>query len=85
MDKNNLGAKKIFTGIVKSDKMNKTRVVAVERKIRHPKYGKVISKVKSFYVHDEKNSSHTGDKVKIISTRPLSRLKRWRLLEILKA
>lgn len=77
------GKRKILTGVVKSSKMDKTCVVTVERKIRHPIYEKVMRKLKNYYVHDEKNSSHIGDRVKIISTRPLSKLKRWRLLEII--
>ena len=77
------GKKKILVGMVISDKMNKTRVVRVERLVRHRLYEKVFKKRKKFYFHDEKNQSHTGDKVKIVETRPLSRLKRWRLLEII--
>ncbi|OIO73233.1 MAG: 30S ribosomal protein S17 [Elusimicrobia bacterium CG1_02_37_114] len=71
--------KKTRIGTVVSDKMNKTRVVLVERTVRHPLYKKVIHKTKKYYVHDEENISHTGDKVKIIETRPLSKLKRWRI------
>ncbi len=69
-------------GIVVSDKMNKTRVVMVERRVRHPRYGKEIKKRSKFYVHDEKNESKVGDKVRIMETRPLSRTKRWRLVAI---
>jgi small subunit ribosomal protein S17 len=78
------GKRKILAGVVKSNKMDKTCIVIVERKVRHPMYGKVMSRLKNYYAHDEKNSSHVGDRVKIISTRPLSKLKRWRLLEIVR-
>jgi small subunit ribosomal protein S17 len=77
------GKRKERIGIVLSDKMQKTRVVAVQRSFRHPQYEKVIKRTTKFYVHDEKNESHLGDKVKIMETRPLSHLKRWRLVEIL--
>ena len=83
MSQKQLGKRKILLGVVKSDKMNKSRIITVERKVRHTMYGKVIRKLKSYYVHDEKNSSNIGDRVKIVSTRPLSKLKRWRLLEII--
>ena len=79
---NESGKKKILVGTVTSDKMDKTRVVIVERLVRHRLYEKVFKKRKKFYFHDEKNQSHIGDKVKIVETRPLSKLKRWRLLEI---
>jgi small subunit ribosomal protein S17 len=69
-------------GVVISDKMNKTRVVLVERRVRHPVYGKEIKKHNKFYVHDEKNESKVGDKVRITETRPLSSTKRWRLVAI---
>lgn len=67
-----------------SDKMQKTVVVKVERSTRHPLYKKIIRRYKKFKAHDENNSAKTGDMVKIIETRPLSKEKRWRLLEILK-
>lgn len=76
------GKRKVKTGVVIQDKMNKTRVVEVRRVFSHPLYSKVISRSKKLYVHDEKNQSHEGDKVKIMETRPLSKLKRWRLLDI---
>lgn len=75
--------KKIFTGVVVSDKMTKTIVVRVDSMRPHFKYPKLISRSNKFKVHDEKNSAKIGDKVKIIETRPLSKEKRWRLLEIL--
>lgn len=67
---------------VVSDKMNKTRVVEVERVFAHPKYGKVLRRKTRLYVHDEKNLSKVGDEVVITFSRPLSKLKRWRLVEI---
>ena len=76
------GVRKVREGVVVSDAMDKTRVVRVERHYRHPLYGKVIKQSKKFYAHDEKNESHVGDRVRIMEVRPLSHLKRWRLLEI---
>ena len=67
------------TGIVVSDKMEKTIVVAIENKITHKKYGKVVSRTKKYKVHDENNECKLGDIVNIIETRPLSRTKRWTL------
>jgi len=69
-------------GIVTSDKMSKSIVVAVERKVKHPKYGKFVKKTTKFVAHDEKNDSHTGDMVRIMETRPLSKTKNWRLVEV---
>ncbi len=71
-------------GVVVSDKMQKTIVVRVDRTTLHPVFGKVIKKSVKYKVHDEKNTAKIGDKVKIKETRPLSRDKRWRLIEILK-
>jgi small subunit ribosomal protein S17 len=71
------------TGIVLSNKMKKTIVVQIKRKARHPLYGKVIEKAAKFKVHDEKNEAQVGDQVSIEETRPLSKDKRWRLIEIL--
>ena len=76
--------KKHKIGVVISDKMAKTIVVRVERLDRHPKYNKVVRKAKKFVAHDEKGQAKLGDKVKIVETRPLSKTKRWRLLEVLK-
>jgi small subunit ribosomal protein S17 len=70
-------------GLVVSDKMNKTRVVAVERAFRHPRYERVIKRTSRFKAHDERNEAHLGDRVLIIETRPLSKDKRWRIKEIL--
>lgn len=71
-------------GVVVSDKMNKTRVVKVERLVEVPKYKKIIKKYKKYYAHDENNMSKTGDLVKIKLTRPLSKLKRWEIIEVIK-
>lgn len=71
-------------GEVVSDKMDKTIVVEVSRRVRHPQYQKVMTKYKKFYAHDEKQEASLGDEVEIIETRPLSKLKRWRLEQVLK-
>lgn len=71
-------------GQVVSDKMNKTIVVQVERKVKHPVYGKYVKRTSKMYVHDEENSSRVGDVVRIQQTRPLSKTKRWKLVEIVK-
>ena len=75
--------RKTRAGVVTSNKMNKTVAVTVERKLRHPIYGKFVKKTKSFMAHDENNDCSIGDVVKIMETRPLSKLKRWRLVEII--
>lgn len=74
---------KEFVGVVVSDKMDKTVVVAVERKMAHPLYGKQIKKTKKFHAHDEENKCKVGDIVRIKESRPLSKLKRWVVVEIL--
>jgi small subunit ribosomal protein S17 len=76
--------KKTRTGVVVSNKMQNTVVVAVERRLRHPIYGKVVRKTPHFYAHDGKNECEEGDLVRIMETRPLSKLKRWRVVEIVK-
>ena len=73
---------KELVGVVVSDKMTKTIVIQVSRRMRHPRYKKVLTKFKKFYAHDEKEEASVGDKVRIIASRPLSRLKRWTLAEI---
>jgi small subunit ribosomal protein S17 len=70
-------------GLVVSDKMDKTRVVAVERTFRHPRYARVVKRTTRFKAHDERNEAHVGDRVLIVETRPLSKDKRWRIKEIL--
>ncbi len=77
------GTRKQRIGEVISDKMDKTIVVRVDRKLVHPTYGKVITRSKKFYVHDEKDEAGIGDKVEIVETRPLSKLKRWRLVKVI--
>ena len=77
------GQRKVIQGIVTSDKMDKTRTVQVIRRIRHPLYKKFVKRTKKYMAHDENNESHVGDVVKIMETRPLSRRKRWRLVEII--
>jgi small subunit ribosomal protein S17 len=74
--------RKTMTGTVVSDKMSKTRSVDVVRRTKHPFYEKVITKRSRFYFHDENNESKSGDTVEIMETRPLSKLKRWRLVRI---
>ena len=80
MEERNL--RKTRTGVVTSNKMEKTITVAVERKVKHPIYGKFVKKTSKFHAHDEKNEASIGDIVRIMETRPLSKLKRWRLVEI---
>ncbi|MBP9150674.1 MAG: 30S ribosomal protein S17 [Flavobacteriales bacterium] len=70
-------------GVVVSDKMDKTITVSVERKVKHPMYGKFVKMTKKFHAHDEKNDCGIGDTVRIMETRPLSKSKNWRLVEIL--
>ncbi|MGB9668181.1 MAG: 30S ribosomal protein S17 [Thermosulfidibacteraceae bacterium] len=77
------GRRKVFVGEVVSDKMDKTVVIKVERTLRHPLYGKVVKRRKKFYAHDERNACKVGDIVKIVETRPISKLKRWIVVEIL--
>jgi len=75
--------RKTRVGRVVSNKMNKTVIVAVERLVAHPLYGKKITRTKKYYAHDEQNAAREGDTVRIMETRPLSKLKRWRIVEIL--
>jgi small subunit ribosomal protein S17 len=77
------GTRKTLVGRVTSDKMQKTVVVAVESTFRHPLYGKVLRRTKRYYAHDEEERARVGDKVLIAETRPLSKLKRWRVVEVL--
>jgi small subunit ribosomal protein S17 len=80
MEKN---IRKERTGVVFSNKMDKTITVAVKWKEKHPIYGKFVNKTKKYHAHDEKNDCNIGDTVRIVETRPLSKLKRWRLTEII--
>lgn len=81
METRNFRKEKI--GVVVSTKMEKTVVVAVKRRVKHPKYGKFLNKTKRLYVHDEQNTCGIGDKVKVMEVRPLSKMKNWRLVEII--
>lgn len=76
------GAKKIFTGVVVSDKTDKTVVVEVAKRRVHRLYKKYVTETKKMHAHDEENVAHTGDTVRIIESRPISKKKRWRLLEV---
>ena len=76
-------SRKTRTGLVVSDKMAKTVVVAIERRVPHPVYGKMVTRTKRLKAHDEENSAKVGDTVRIVETRPLSNDKRWRLVEIM--
>jgi len=77
------GSRKVREGLVVSDKTDKTVVVAVEDRVKHPLYGKVIRRTSKLHAHDEGNTAGIGDRVLIMETRPLSKVKRWRLVEIL--
>ncbi|MBP7796291.1 MAG: 30S ribosomal protein S17 [Elusimicrobiales bacterium] len=82
MDENR-NTRTVLEGVVVSDKMNKTRVVKVVRVFKHPLYEKVMKESKKYYAHDESEQSKAGDVVEIMSTRPLSKLKRWRVLKVI--
>ena len=75
--------RKVREGTVVSNKMDKTAVVAVIERVRHPKYAKFVMRTKKLYVHDEANDVNVGDKVRVMETRPLSKNKRWRVTEVL--
>lgn len=77
------GVRKKRTGVVVSDGSDKTVVVRVERRKKHPLYGKVVTTYRKFHAHDENNEARTGDKVQIVETRPVSKLKRWRVCGII--
>ena len=78
------GHRKVLLGEVVSDRMHKTITVRVERRVRHPAYTRVVKQSKKYHAHDEHNQCRIGDQVRIIETRPLSKTKRWRLLEIVR-
>lgn len=82
-EKSSRNSRKTRIGTVVSDKMDKTTVVSAERKVKHPLYGKPMRRSKKYHVHDEKNECKVGDMVRIMETRPLSKQKRWRLVEII--
>ena len=75
-------SRKTRVGLVVSDKMEKTVVVSIERRVQHPVYGKMVRRTKRFKAHDERNEAKTGDTVRIMETRPMSKDKRWRVVEI---
>ncbi len=75
--------KRVLAGVVTSDKAAKTRRVEIARRVKHPKYGKYINRKSVCYVHDENEESQLGDKVEIVETRPMSKLKRWELVRVL--
>ncbi len=75
--------RRTLTGVVTSDKMDKTIVVAIKTKVRHPLYGKMVNRTRKFKAHDEENQCGIGDTVRIMETRPISKDKRWRLVEII--
>ncbi|MFB3737688.1 MAG: 30S ribosomal protein S17 [Candidatus Velamenicoccus archaeovorus] len=76
------GRRKVRTGVVVSDKMDKTVLVKVDRKIRHPLYKKIVRRSAKLAAHDEANEAHVGDLVRVMETRPLSKTKRWRVVEV---
>ena len=76
------GRRKVRTGVVVSDGMDKTVVVRIDRAFRHPLYGKTVRRSNKLAAHDESNEAHVGDRVRVVETRPLSKTKRWRLMEI---
>src|SRR4051812_41532289 len=80
---NRRAGRKTRTGQVVSSSMNKTIVVRTVTRVPHPKFGKIVKQMKKFYAHDEENKAKTGDTVRIMETRPLSNLKRWRLVEVM--
>ena len=75
--------RKLRDGVVVSNKMDKTIVISIVERVRHPKYAKFIARTKKLYAHDEANDAQIGDRVRVMETRPLSKQKRWRLIEIL--
>ena len=75
--------RKVREGIVSSSKMDRTLVIEVIERVRHPKYNKFVTRTKKLYAHDEANDANVGDRVRVMETRPLSKTKRWRLVEIL--
>lgn len=83
-DEKTRGLRKTRVGIVVSNKMQKTAVVETTTRVPHPKFRKIVKQSKKFYAHDEENKAQVGDLVRIMETRPLSRLKCWRLVEVLK-
>jgi len=83
MSEKTSGVRARKVGVVVSDRMEKTAVVAVERKVKHPSYKRFVRRTTRFHVHDEKNAVHVGDQVEIVETRPVSKNKRWRIARII--
>ncbi len=75
--------RKTMVGLVVNDAMNKTVTLSIERMFQHPRYKKIVKKTSKIYAHDEENTCRVGDKVKVMSTRPMSKLKRWRVIEVI--
>jgi len=76
-------ARKVREGVVVSNKMNKTIVISIVERVRHPRYSKFVQRTKKLYAHDEANDAQLGDRVRVMETRPMSKQKRWRLVEVL--
>ena len=76
-------ARKVREGVVVSNKMNKTIVISIVERVRHPRYSKFVARTKKLYAHDETNDAKIGDRVSVMETRPMSKQKRWRLIEVL--
>ena len=74
--------RKVRTGVVVSDKMDKTVLVRIDRKVRHPRYKKIVARSSKLAAHDENNDAHVGDMVRVVETRPTSKTKRWRVVEV---
>ena len=83
VEQDRVNRRKVREGLVVSDAMEATVIVAVIERVRHPRYGKTVQRTKRLYVHDAENTAKVGDKVRVTETRPLSKLKRWRLAEIM--
>jgi small subunit ribosomal protein S17 len=83
MNQEERARRKSKVGTVLSEKMEKTVIVGVERRVAHPLYGKQVVRTKKYYAHDEDSRAHAGDKVRIVETRPLSKTKRWRVVEVI--
>jgi small subunit ribosomal protein S17 len=75
--------RKVREGVVVSNKMDKTIVISIVERVRHPKYAKFVQRTKKLYAHDEANDANSGDRVRVMETRPMSKQKRWRLIEVL--
>jgi small subunit ribosomal protein S17 len=83
VEQERVNRRKVREGLVVSDAMEATVIVAVIERVRHPRYGKTVQRTKRLYVHDGENAAKVGDRVRVVETRPISKLKRWRLSEVL--